>query len=395
MKCDFFQFRVILQPVYTAVALAILGLVTLIGLAIVVGFLFWKVYSHHKSINRISEETDRYIYHTNGRLIKLENKVTDLLQKVKKYGLEDEVVYRRNQNNDSAIDVHDVDSFSCGRAARPSVVVKIDRDVANIFGHAPPDAQVIGIVQTQYQEKTTNVVGVDNMEFKSEGRSRKYMSETTKRMTIYDGRPTSVLFDNSTVAPITGPSQKGIFVHKTIGKDGGMLSVFGLMLDIPRGALIKDTQITLGATWDTTVFPKLTRQYALLSPVLVCQPSIKFSEKVTLTFPHCAEDIQDWKFKVLHRENNLQDKSSEWQELQISDNSDLDIRTYKVNLKVNHFTLFTVTGHSTTEKVAKKAVKLLAFTTPYQNGRFFKVLIYCINNYDRESPEMQVSNGYG
>jgi hypothetical protein len=104
-----------------------------------------------------------------------------------------------------------------------------------------------------------------------------------------------------------GLSEEGIFVHKTLTKYGGVLELLGIKLFVPSGALTEDTLITLGVTWRFSVYPKLSKSSAMLSPVVVCQPSIVFIKPVHLSFPHCAINHErDWTFTLFHRPNDIQ-----------------------------------------------------------------------------------------
>ncbi|XP_052103906.1 UNC5C-like protein isoform X2 [Mytilus californianus] len=212
----------------------------------------------------------------------------------------------------------------------------------------------------------------------------------TRQSAIFEGRPTSMMIDLDDLPDSNKLNEQGVFVHKMVNKSGGDLQLLGIKLEIPDGALKNNTQITLGITWDISVYPKLTKSQSLLSPVVVCQPSVKFAKPVRLSFPHCAINHElHWKLTVLCNESNLHDNDSAWNEIQQNGVHKIEITEHHVVLFLKHFTLYTLAGESVEGKTAVKAVKLLAFTSRFQMDQMFTVRIYCINNYiDESSPEM-------
>ncbi|CAC5372053.1 UNC5 [Mytilus coruscus] len=360
--------------------IAVLVLLLVIGLGLFGAFLCWKLREHHSSISNLQDQLEKLKEYDNHRIIDLEKQIKFLKANIQADKGEfseivDETVTFR-QKKISNDDIHvDVDNILPNNPQhqdcliKPSMVIKIGKDITNAHGNVQLESQVVAIAQNNYKHKTKskNLVGIDDMDFVLKEGDKSFMSETTKRRTINNGRPTSVLINESTFTR-----------EKEILK-----KVLGIKLVIPSDALTEDTQLTVGVTWDASIYPSLTKQSSLLSPVVVCQPAVKFRKPVILTFPHCAvNEKENWMLKVLNRENDLHCKNGEWRDLEEENAGDIDISDNKVVLKLRHFTLYAVVGESVEGKTAAKAVKLLAFTSPLQRDKMFTVRIYCINNYD-------------
>ena len=387
-QCFHFQSNAVIA------VLSILAFVLVIGLISFLIFLCWKVYQQHLRLNKLEEKIEKLLD------AKYSNKLnTDL------YTFEDESVqYRRKGDNDSAIDLRNnsggsnhTDKTSIG----PRLTINIEKEVfevlrketANVYGHVlPHDSQIVAIAQGYYKERTKSqdLVGIDDMDISDHQVNK---SDPTSRQNANpEERPMSVLIDESMPFGINDSKEQGVFVHKTLTQSGGEVNCFGIKLEIPDGALNQSTKITLGISWDVSLYPSLIKSHALLSPVIVCQPSIKFLKQVKLSFPHCAVNYEEnWKLTMRFRQNCLHDNDCEWRQLENDDNSYFKVSKHSVELYVNHFTLYTLTGESMPGKTAVKAVKLLAFTSPFEIDSMFNVRIYCINDYDEDSFEMKVS----
>lgn len=360
-------------------------------------FLCKKAFDNHKRINDLEDKIEKL---QQGRY----------KEEADNFTVGDETVVRRvkEKNEDSAIDVrelssggdnpsdHDTHAQDHDSSIDSTVTILCQKEIMHVHNHANPGTEVVAIAQKHYKEKTkcNYYVGIDEMDFTFNTKDKEMMTDSSRRQTIYEGRPTSMLLGLSSPTPdIQGLSEEGMFVHKTLTKSGGVLELLDIKLVVPSGALTEDTLITLGVTWRFSVYPKLSKSSAMLSPVVVCQPSIVFRKPVHLSFPHCAINHErDWTFTLLHRPNDIHDDASEWTELPLTDTNKLDIGLHRVVLELNHFTLYTLTGESVEGQTAVKAVKLLAFTSPFQMDKMFSVRIYCINNYDEGSHEMKVSN---
>jgi hypothetical protein len=359
----------------------------LIGVIVCVVFLCKKAFDNHERLNDLQNQIEKL--QQGGYKEELDN-----------FTVGDETAVRRGkkENEDSAIrdpSDHDTHSQDHDSSIDSTVTILCQKEIMHVHNHANTGPEVVAIAQKHHKEKTKSnyYVGIDEMDITFNTKDKEMMTDSSRRQTIYEGRPTSMLLDLSSSTPDTqGLSEEGIFVHKTLTKSGGVLELLGIKLFVPSGALTEDTLITLGVTWRFSVYPKLSKSSAMLSPVVVCQPSIVFIKPVHLSFPHCAINHErDWTFTLLHRPNDIHDDASEWTELPLTDTNKLEIGEHRVSLELNHFTLYTLTGQSVEGQTAVKAVKLLAFTSPFQMDKMFIVRIYCINNYDESSHEMKVS----
>lgn len=359
-------------------------------------FLCKKAFDNHKRINYLENQIE-----------KLQQGEGGYKKEVDNFTVGDETVVRRGKkkNEDSTIDVrelstggdnpseHDTHSQEHDSSIDSTVTILCQKEIMHVHNHVNPGPEVVAIAQKHHKEKTKSnyYLGIDEMDITFNTKDKEMMTNSSRRQTIYEGRPTSMLLHLSSPTPDTqGLSEEGIFVHKTLTKSGGVLELLGIKLVVPNGALTEDTQITLGVTWCCSVYPKLLKSSAILSPVVVCQPSIVFRKPVHLSFPHCAINHErDWTFTLLHRPNDIHHDASEWTELPLTDTNKLQIGEHRVSLELKHFTLYTLTGQSVEGQKAVKAVKLLAFTSPFQIDKMFTVRIYCINNYEEDSPEMK------
>ena len=227
-------------------------------------FLCKKGFDNHKRINDLENQIEKL--QQGGYKEELDNFTV---------GDETVVLRRKKKNEDSAIgDPSDHDS-----SIDSTVTILCQKEIMHVHNHADPGPEVVAIAQKHHKEKTKSnyYVGIDEMDITFNTKDKEMMTDSSRRQTIYEGRPTSMLLDLSSSTPNTqGLSEEGIFVHKTLTKYGGVLELLGIKLFVPSGALTEDTLITLGVTWRFSVYPKLSKSSAMLSPVVVCQPSIVF-----------------------------------------------------------------------------------------------------------------------
>ena len=67
---------------------------------------------------------------------------------------------------------------------------------------------------------------------------------------------------------------------------------------------------------------------------------------MTLTFPHCAENMKEnWNVTIMKRDSNLQDPNV-LTDVGFEDVSERSITDNEINLKSNHYTLYTCIGES-------------------------------------------------
>ena len=330
---------------------------------------------------------------------------------------------KSNKRPDSgAHDLHDSDSYSTTGhisfnnppidlistyADRPRFTIIVKEDRLNVFNKADASqltaiAQKYNITERQSvyevseQENYANsaitdsdhVVSIDEIQIDTQKSViLDNASRTLIRKSVMDGRPTSLLL-KTPQKQSTGSGNithdKGMFVHRSIGPDGGTLEISDVVLEIPPDALEASTMVTLGVTWDEKLCPKLSKRQARLSPIIVCLPCIKFVKPVKLTFPHCAENIlSDWSPTVLQRQGDV-DEDNEWTGLTLADYDERDINATHVSIHLKHFTLYTLVGESKGKKVAAKRVKLVAFAKPLSAGLRYTSRFYCINDYENE-----------
>ncbi|XP_062605216.1 netrin receptor UNC5B-like [Saccostrea cucullata] len=201
-------------------------------------------------------------------------------------------------------------------------------------------------------------------------------------------RPTSVLV-KAEAGREEIKHESGMFVHKEMDMKGGEMKISGVTLKIPKDALEKKTAITLGITWEKNLFPDLKREQALLSPLVVCQPSMSFKKPVELTFPHCADKIEtNWKWKIIKRTGDITQQGS-WSDVTLEDYEERRVTKSSVTIHLRHFTLFTLIGTSQENRIAAKSVQIVAFSTVLQRASLFTSKLYCINDYGRDIKEIK------
>ena len=303
---------------------------------------------------------------------------------------------------DSAVDVSEVESSLGGQDRqehvnprvmsirdRKSLISVITRQsvhyVTREWNRAPPlPAQVVNLTQKTENNPKQEQTTADDIKI-STNLSDEFLTvyEAYIKQNFAKNRPTSVLqhtdSENGNVQ-----FELGMFVHKEIDISGGDLEMPGLKLKIPKGALEKRTKITLGITWDEDLSPELDRREALLSPLVVCQPSIIFKKPVELTFPHCADKIEsNWKWKILKRHGDITQQNT-WSNVTLDDYEQRVVSKTTVTIHLHHFTLFALIGTSREQRVAAKAVQIVAFSSVLQRTSLFSSKLYCINDYGRD-----------
>ncbi|KAL3873487.1 hypothetical protein ACJMK2_036597 [Sinanodonta woodiana] len=308
-------------------------------------------------------------------LSKFNNGFTDSVIDVNEVSVIENVEMRRSDEGNQA-----------GKIVKPRCTIKIKREHANIFGHQPLASQMVALAQDYYKDesKSENVVPADQICINS--------SDDTGRKTVFSGilddntfsgRPTSFLIDTpESLKTLTYKHYKeGVFAHKKIGKSGGEIAISGVHLKVPKGALDDSVVLSVGIIWDKKFQPKLEKRQALLSPIVLCQPSgIQFKRPPQLTFPHCALNLENWNTSVFKREGDLKD-SNEWSIISDDDAQENTLTSAQVCLKPCHFTLYTLVGESKEGQIAAKAVKMVAFSPGLTNKEIFTTRIYCVNDY--------------
>lgn len=298
---------------------------------------------------------------------------------------------------DSAVDVSELDSTLNSRHYRimesvnnrKSLISIIARhSVYNVISEphrAPPlPSQVVDLTQITENNPTNEKTTADDIKI-STSFSDNFMKEFEGyiKQNKVQGRPTSFLV-KSEVELDKSKYEQGMFVHKEIDMNGGEIKVSGVRLKIPKGALEKRTTITLGITWEKKLFPDLQKREALLSPLIVCQPSLTFKKPVELAFPHCADKIEsNWKWKIIKRNGDITQHCS-WSDITLEDYEERHVGKFSVTVHLHHFTLFTLIGTSRENRVAAKAVQIVAFSTVLQRASLFTSKLYCINDYGRD-----------
>ncbi|XP_013410758.1 UNC5C-like protein [Lingula anatina] len=179
--------------------------------------------------------------------------------------------------------------------------------------------------------------------------------------------------------------RQGMFAKKSIGRQGGEITLHEVKLTIPPNALEETKDISVGIIWNKTHMPKLTKKQALLSPVVVCEPhGIRFTKPVTLSIPHCAIDVRSaWNIQPMMSPTSVF-QGVQWAPMTIADYDSRLILSRSVSIELRHFTLYTVIGESAENVMAAKSVRLVAFAPPLEVDMMFKIRVYCINNYKEE-----------
>lgn len=307
---------------------------------------------------------------------------------------------------DSAVDVSELDNsfgpLDRNNTANPKIIsIRSTKSLSVITRRSvhcvtaepnrppPLPAQVIHLTQVTENNPMNEQTTADDIKF-STSLSDDFMGvyESYFKQNVVQNRPTSVLCpadsENKTVQ-----FETGMFVHKEIDTSGGEMYISGVKLKIPKGAVEKKTKFTLGITWDMDLFPDLTKREALLSPLVVCQPSISFKKPVELNFPHCADKINvNWKWKIIKRGGDLTQQSS-WNSITLEDYDQRVVSKSSVTIHLHHFTLFALIGTSKDDRVAAKAVQMVAFSSVLQRTSLFTSKLYCINDYGRDIQDIR------
>ncbi len=114
-------------------------------------------------------------------------------------------------------------------------------------------------------------------------------------------RPMSIILEpTATPGEYDRQNFPGIYMCKTIGPEGGSISIQGAKLAIPAGALEVSTRIRLGVVSKPGGCPDLKGRQALLSSVVVCEPrNLVFDCPVNLEIQHSAHNKDDWELIMM------------------------------------------------------------------------------------------------
>ncbi|KAL4238720.1 Unc-5 C [Mactra antiquata] len=366
------------------VGLVVLGVVILLMIiagVLVIWFILAKLRLHENDILKLNEDrsTGAYI-NTHGHF-------------------RDSAIEIDERVSSSASNGHPP-SFSNGSSSstvlttqsKLSLIVK-DKEY-RVYAQSPPYGQILMTAQNYHKSTTCSDTVVPTEEVQVVDKVSNIPKAISKMLAKdwMEGLPTSLLFNGDSKSFENMFSfNKGVFIHRTIGKEGGSLEVSGVTLIIPPEALEDDTLITVGIIWDKRHTPNLTRKQAMLSPVVLCQPSrLRFKVPVTLKFPHCAQRIKkDWIPQVLKREGALSEEHS-WESVTLADYDERDITDTHISLKLHHFTLYALVGTSQHGKTAAKLVHIVAFAGKLQKDSFFKPRLFCLDRYKEKLEEVEV-----
>ncbi|XP_060070895.1 netrin receptor UNC5B-like [Ylistrum balloti] len=390
-----------------AAGFVVLGLFILLIIAVIIVILLLvikKLKYQHNDILILNNRIDKLIAAEKGEAMNKDAVVSRTKSKLK-----------GELRADSAVDMDDTYSLSTNGNSvhgnegahvpsprpvsakiRPQYTIKIKNRYSHMFGTGASITQMVEMTQdfSCIDEVSDTVHTVDEMDIENVGDSHTTeIHSALSRQSIWQGRPTSILMQTPTTTPDspgnTVSHENGVFIHKSVGKDGDTLTMSGVTLEIPPGALNESKLITFGITWKEALLPVLKKKQARLSPVVVCKPNLQFAKPVKLTFPHCGvQIINDWIPRVIKRQGDLDDVESEWTNLTLDDYEERDVTSSVVTVSLKHFTLYTLVGESKQGKTAAKKVKLIAFTPAFRKGAMFKTRIYCINDYETELEEV-------
>ena len=153
-------------------------------------------------------------------------------------------------------------------------------------------------------EDETSNVAVESMDV--------YPISDLKERSQSSQRPKSIFreYDEDNVSSMSannlGDTFPGMYMSKTIGSEGGWISIQGARLTIPVGALSVSTKIYLGVVWKSGGCPPLTKQQALLSSVVACEPpGLEFHHPVNLEIQHCAQRPKEWELCIMRSNTSV------------------------------------------------------------------------------------------
>lgn len=269
------------------------------------------------------------------------------------------------------------------------------RDVkANVYGRGVRASQMYSMVQ-DYFEKSKSVNPIHGTPLEKiiieESRVEPKHKETSRL------RPTSVFEPELTGASVQSEHVErhqfahGMFVHDDVDDQGGTIQVSGITMEIPKGALKERTTITVGIAWDKEKRPVLLSKQALISPIVVCEPTgLLFLIPVKITMSHCAVNVkQKWKTTLMKCEGKLS-QTSYWSNADEFEGEQMVVDEHEVTFRVKHFTQYALIGESKGDQPCAKSVNLVTFTSLLRVGDFFKVRIYCVDSYKDEQHQNQI-----
>ena len=180
------------------------------------------------------------------------------------------------------------------------------------------------------------------------------------------------------------------FATKPLDHNGGEVTLYGVYVMFPPGALRDPVDITLSILSDPECLPKMDNNTALLSPVVFLEPhGLQLQKPVELGIPHCAiakygDDIQRaWTFTILKTETLL-GEAVNWQEANGAGDTVLEITERYIRLNLQHFTGETAVGQPKGTE-AQKAVQLLFYSkAQHKLGHKYMVAFDCVDDTLRQ-----------
>ena len=164
-----------------------------------------------------------------------------------------------------------------------------------------------------------------------------------------------------------------------VGPDGGTVTIYGVSLKLPPGAVLQKHQITLTISCEARHQPQLERNTALMSPVVSCEPhGLQFQKPVTLLMPHCACSFDN--MTVLTSSTPLQAQTC-WSEAEPEACTLSGVTKRDATLTFTHFSLYALVDCLCAGRVRAKVVRLVAFAPPLNSPDFFHLTVYCVNDY--------------
>ena len=209
----------------------------------------------------------------------------------------------------SAMEIEDIEAVLREKLPRYSVLC--NGQSVDVFANVRM-SQVYGIAQDYFQRNHDNpstsnreestVIAIESMEVFPLSDPRTNCRPRQRPKSMYYSSSKEVVYPK--IAERTGQIFPGMYMSKTIGPDGGSVSIQGAKLTIPVNALTVSTEIRLGVVWNGG--PQLEPQQALLSSVVACEPhGLVFEVPVNLEIQHSAQITTEWELCIMRSNTSV------------------------------------------------------------------------------------------
>lgn len=158
--------------------------------------------------------------------------------------------------------------------------------------------------------------------------------------------------------------QTNTFAAKYFDEHGGYLEIekANVRMFIPPGAVKLTTNQEKQLIY-ISLDPVNHGVKGKVSPVVECGPAgTEFQDKITISYPHCIQDISQWNFSTLTCDDHETPTINDWKDVDKVDDVESKVQNGRTIIKTTHFTRYATTAEPKNEEIeVEKSMKIGAF----------------------------------